>query len=200
VRDLETYRGFRQLEVLVRRRRQQLDEISSALAAVLRMRLATARQELTKAGTQISSFDLRGRVGVWRRRIEQQREALRAALERVVTRKRRGFATVHVRFSALDLGARVGKLRRAFEQSSDEMWRRLDRFLISRRRKLEAATLQLKERSPFQLLERGYAIAYDASGKVLRSPDQVAIGDDITVRLARGQLDAIVRRKKKEQT
>ena len=200
VRDLETYRGFRQLEVLVRRRRQQLDEISSALAAVLRMRLATARQELTKAGTQISSFDLRGRVEVWRRRIEQQREALRAALERMVTRKRRGFATVHVRFSALDLGARVGKLRRAFEQSSDEMWRRLDRFLVSRRRKLEAATLQLTERSPFQLLERGYAIAYDASGKVLRSPDQVAIGDDITVRLARGKLDAIVRRKKKEQT
>jgi exodeoxyribonuclease VII large subunit len=46
------------------------------------------------------------------------------------------------------------------------------------------------------LLERGYAIAYDASGKVLRSPDQVALGDDISVRLARGQLDATVRRKK----
>jgi exodeoxyribonuclease VII large subunit len=200
VRDLEAYRGFRQLEVLVRRRRQQVDELSSALAAVLRMRLATARQGVTTAGTQISSFDLRGRVGVLRRRIEQQRGALRAALERVVTQKRRGFSTVHVRFSALDLRARVGKLRRAFEQSSDEMWRRLDRFLVSRRRRMEAAALQLKERSPFQLLERGYAIAYDASGKVLRSPDQVAIGDDITVRLARGQLDASVRRKRKEET
>ena len=56
--------------------------------------------------------------------------------------------------------------------------------------------MQLEERSPFQLLERGYAIAYDASGKVLRSPDQVALGDEISVRLARGRLDATVRRKK----
>jgi exodeoxyribonuclease VII large subunit len=73
---------------------------------------------------------------------------------------------------------------------------RMDRALIGKRRSLEAAALQLNERSPFQLLERGYAIAYDASGKVLRSPDQVALGDDISVRLARGQLDATVRRKK----
>ena len=68
---------------------------------------------------------------------------------------------------------------------------------LSRRRRLETAALQLEERSPFQLLERGYAIAYDASGKVLRSPDQVAVGEDISVRLARGQLDATVRRKQK---
>jgi exodeoxyribonuclease VII large subunit len=79
------------------------------------------------------------------------------------------------------------------------MWRQFDRSLISRRRKLEALALQLEERSPLRLLERGYAIAYDVSGNVLRSPDQVAIGEDITVQLARGQIDASVRRKKKEE-
>jgi len=53
----------------------------------------------------------------------------------------------------------------------------------------------LQERSPFQLLKRGYAIAYDAEGHVLRSPDQVALGADISVRLARGELGATVRNK-----
>ncbi|HWW50480.1 MAG TPA: exodeoxyribonuclease VII large subunit [Verrucomicrobiae bacterium] len=199
VRDLETHRGFRQLEVLVRGRRQQLDELSASLAVVLRTRLAAARHGLTKASTQISSFDLRGRAGVLRRRIEQQREALRAALERAVTGKRRDFTSVHLRFSSLDPRPRLSSLRRRFEQSSAEMWRQFDRSLISRRRKLEALALQLEERSPLRLLERGYAIAYDVSGNVLRSPDQVAIGEDITVQLARGQLDASVRRKKKEE-
>ena len=33
VRDLETHRGFRQLEILVRRRHQQVDELSSSLAS-----------------------------------------------------------------------------------------------------------------------------------------------------------------------
>jgi exodeoxyribonuclease VII large subunit len=72
----------------------------------------------------------------------------------------------------------------------------VDRFLIAKRRAWQISTLRLEERSPLALLERGYAIAYDASGKVLRSPDQVALGDDIHVRLARGSLDATVHEKK----
>ncbi len=151
VRDLQTHRGFRQIEILMRRRRQQLDELSSSLGVVLRLRLAASRQRITKAGTQIVSFDLR---------------------------------------------ARVGKLRRALDERGRDLRARMDRMLVVKRRRFAAAALQLNERSPFQLLERGYAIAYDASGKVLRSPDQVALGDDISVRLARGQLDATVRRKR----
>ena len=200
VRDLQTHRGFRQLESLVRRQHQQLDELSSSMAIVLRLRLAIARQRFTKANAHISSFDLRGRAGVLRHRIEQDRAALRAALERVVTRKRRRFADTHVRMAALDLRARVGKLRRVFEQSASQLRVRLDHLLISRRRKLEAATLQLSERSPFQLLERGYAIVYDASGKVVRSPDQVAVGEEISMRLARGQIEASVLRKRKSNS
>jgi exodeoxyribonuclease VII large subunit len=131
-----------------------------------------------------------------RRRIEQQRETLCSALERVVTRKQRRFTVARVRFAALDLRARVGKLRRALDENGRDLRARIDRMLVVKRRRFAAAALQLNERSPFQLLERGYAIAYDASGKVLRSPHQVALGDDISVRLARGQIDATVRRKK----
>jgi exodeoxyribonuclease VII large subunit len=200
VRDLQTHRGFRQMEALVRRRRQQVDELSSSLAVVARLRLAKARQRLTKASAQISSFDLRGRAEALRRRIAQQRDALRAALERVVTRKRRRFSGVQVEFAALDLQVRISKLRRTLEQRTEALWARVDRVLIAKRRQFEAAALRLQERSPFQLLERGYAIAYDASGKVLRSPDQVAVGDEISVRLAHGQLDATLRRKKKTES
>ncbi len=151
VRDLQTHRGFRQLELLVRQRHQQLDELSSSLGMVLRLKLATARQRMTRAGARIASFDLRGRATVLRRRIDQRREALRTTI---------------------------------------------DRALIVKRHRYEKLKLQLDERSPLQLLERGYAIAYDGSGKVLRSADQVALGEDISVRLAKGLLDANVRRKR----
>ena len=154
VRDLESHRGFRQLELLVRRRRQQVDELSSSLAVGLRLRLASTMQRLTRASSKVASFDLRGRAEVARRRAEQQRGALRAAL---------------------------------------------DRALIVKRHQFEKARLQLEERGPFRILERGYAIVYDASGKVLRSADQVNVGDDVAVRLARGELDATIRRKKKTE-
>jgi exodeoxyribonuclease VII large subunit len=197
VRDLETHRGFRQLEMLLRQRRQQVDELSSAVAMALRPKLVSARQRWTKASAHVSSFDLLGRAGVLRGRLGQGYDALRAGLERVVTRKRRGFESVRFRLARVDLRARVNRLQRQGQKCADELASRVERLLMAKKRRLEAATLQLDERSPFALLERGYSIAYDALGKVLHSPDQVAPGDAISVRLARGQIGATVRHTKK---
>jgi exodeoxyribonuclease VII large subunit len=195
--DVRLDRGFRQFEVLLRRRHQQLDEQWAALGSALGRQLALARQRLTQASARVRSFDLSGRASVFGQRIEQGREALRANLERVVTRKQRQFAQAHVRFAQLDLRARVTRLSRQVDELSANLRARLDRALAAKRRRFEAAALQLEERSPFQLLERGYSIAYNSSGEVLRSTEQVALGDEITVRLARGRLDATVRQKRK---
>jgi exodeoxyribonuclease VII large subunit len=162
----------------------------------LRLKLAMARQRVATANAQVSSFDLRARATILRRRIEQQRERLRGSLDRIVTRKHREFTATRVRLASIDLRVRVARLRYSLEQQATELRARIDRALVTKRHRLEAAAMQLQERSPFRLLERGYAIAYDASGRVLRSADQVALGDDISVRLARGQLDAAVRRKR----
>src|SRR6202142_1536993 len=50
VRDLQTHRGFRQMDLRLRSHRQQIDELSSSLAMGLRLRLAIAHQRLAKAG------------------------------------------------------------------------------------------------------------------------------------------------------
>ncbi|HTU34096.1 MAG TPA: exodeoxyribonuclease VII large subunit [Candidatus Acidoferrum sp.] len=194
VRDLETHHSFRQIEMLLRRRVQRIDDLSAVMADVLRLKLASGRQRLTRADTRIASFDLRARAVALRQRIGQSREALRADLERLVTRKHRGFEVLRFRFARTDLRARVSRLQRRWEKNSADLSVRMDRFFVARKRRLESVAIQLQERSPYQLLARGYAIAYDASGKVLRSPEQVAPGDDISVRVAHGQLDATVRR------
>jgi exodeoxyribonuclease VII large subunit len=135
---------------------------------------------------------------VVRRRIDQHRLALVAALERVMTRKRRAYGTAQVRFAALDLRARVARWRHVVERRVAELDARAERLLAGKRQRFEAAKLQLEERSPFRILERGYAIAYDGSGRVLRSADQVALGEDISLRLARGELGATVKHKRDE--
>ena len=165
VRDLQTHRGFRQLEALVRQRHQQVDELASSLGNALRTRFVASRQRLTKAGARIAAFDLRRRAEILRRRIEQQREGLQAALERVVARKQRSFAAAHVRFARMDLRARVGRLRHALDERSGSLRIGIDRALIAKRRRYEAVEVQLRERNPENLLQRGYAIAYDAVGQ-----------------------------------
>ncbi|MGH9776342.1 MAG: exodeoxyribonuclease VII large subunit [Candidatus Acidiferrales bacterium] len=195
VQDLRGHRGFRQLELLIRSRRQDVDEISVRLAEGLRERLQLARHRLVTAEARVASFDLRGRAEAVRLRLARYDGTLRAALERALGRKRRTVSTAQVRFASVDLRARVEALWRRIDGDAADSAVRIRRLLVAKRRQLEAAALQLEERSPFQLLERGYAIAYDAHGKVLRSPDDVAVGDEFAVRLARGQLDATVRRK-----
>ena len=80
VRDLQTHRGFRQIDCSCGGAASSSTSFLRRSAIVLRLRLATSRQRLTKAGARIASFDLRGRAAVLRRRIDQQRRALRAAL------------------------------------------------------------------------------------------------------------------------
>ncbi|MGC1656860.1 MAG: exodeoxyribonuclease VII large subunit [Candidatus Acidiferrales bacterium] len=196
LRDLATHRAFRRPEDLLRRNHQRLDESSAALGTGLRARLDVARQRARLAETRLGSFDLRGRVGAARIRLERRTGELRASLERAVSRKRRRYAVAQVRIASLDLRARVGRLRRRLERDTDSFVAHARRYVVLARRKLEAASVRLEERSPFQLLERGYAIAYDANGRVLRSVDRVATGDEISVRLANGEIGATVHSKK----
>ena len=56
------------------------------------------------------------------------------------------------------------------------------------RERLALAAASLDALSPLGVLERGYAIAQDASGKPLRDAASVVPGDEVSVRLAKGRL------------
>ncbi len=119
-----------------------------------------------------------------------------ASLERITARRRRTLSKLQLRLAALDLRVWLSRHRRRLESATDALQSVAARRLVARRRQFEALEIRLQERSPLGLLGRGYAIAYDSTGKILRSPDQVAAGDEIAVRLARGQVDARVLQKK----
>ena len=72
---------------------------------------------------------------------------------------------------------------------------REERLLRLKRERWERLALQLQERSPLKVLERGYAIATDPAGNVLRDANQVQIGDAVTLELHRGRLITEVRRR-----
>src|SRR5579863_9233274 len=198
LRDLATNRAFRRPEEIVRRRRQHLDELNRSLAGGLRAKIDGVRQRMNASSLRMASFDLGGRVRMLRVRVERRSGELNAALERAVMRQRRRYALLQLRMASVNLRARVVALRRRLDQRSSELAAHARKYFSATRRKLETTTVRLEERSPFQLLERGYAIAYDAQGRVLRSAAQVAEGDDIAVRLARGQLAAKVTEKKQK--
>jgi exodeoxyribonuclease VII large subunit len=150
LKELTTHIGFRRLEDLLRRHRQQTDELTARLGGALQERLDGLRHRYTIAATRIASFDLRARIRTLSLRLVQRAAELGVRMERL-------------------LGNKI------------QLWERL--------------RVQLDERSPLRVLQRGYAICTDASGNVVSGADQVAIGGEINVQLARGRLGAGVRRR-----
>lgn len=67
-------------------------------------------------------------------------------------------------------------------------------LLLQHRVRAERMTTALQTLSPVAILERGYALVLDASGNLLKDAAKVKPGDEITARLARGKIEATVKK------
>ncbi len=130
-----------------------------------------------------------------RQQLDEMIARLEVALRSKLERMRRRFTIAQTRLAAFDLRARIAAVRVRFDQRSTDLLTRVERYLLSKRQGLERLMLQLDERSPLRVLERGYAICYDAAGNVIRAVQQVAVGEEVIVQLSDGRLETEVRRK-----
>jgi exodeoxyribonuclease VII large subunit len=64
--------------------------------------------------------------------------------------------------------------------------------LLKRRSRLELAARALEAVSPFAVLERGYSITRDASGRAVRSAEEIEVGAEVETVLASGKLRSTV--------
>src|SRR5215204_994306 len=108
------------------------------------------------------------------------------------------------RFQVVNLRARVQEqaLSQAFDEVKSQLNRARSRLdgassacdsamefkLQEGRERLALAAASLDALSPLGVLQRGYAIAQDASGKLVRDAASVTLGDAVNVRLAKGKL------------
>jgi exodeoxyribonuclease VII large subunit len=67
--------------------------------------------------------------------------------------------------------------------------------LLRQRSRIEQLEHQLRALSPVAILDRGYALIFDSSGKLVKNAAQVEVGDEISARLATGALTARVEKK-----
>jgi exodeoxyribonuclease VII large subunit len=82
--------------------------------------------------------------------------------------------------------------RRRLDDLAGRLDRALARGLDRRRHRLVGAAGRLNSLSPLAVLGRGYSLTLSASGQIVRSVEQVAVGDEVSVMLHEGRLDARV--------
>jgi len=91
-----------------------------------------------------------------------------------------------------EVKSRLTTARRRYESASSACHASIDEKLQDGRERLALAAASLDALSPLGVLQRGYAIAQDASGKLVRDAAVVRAGDEVSVRLAKGKLNTRV--------
>ena len=99
----------------------------------------------------------------------------------------------HVQKQALshafeEVRSRLNRARARFDAASSACNTAIEEKLQDGRERLALAAASLDALSPLGVLQRGYAIAQDASGKLIRDAASVAPGDAVNVRLSSGKL------------
>ena len=83
-----------------------------------------------------------------------------------------------------------------FDDSKESLLNSFQEVLREYKHKLEILTEKLIANSPLEILKKGYAVVTDKkSGKVLVSTEPVETGDEVHIRLYKGEMDAEVKGK-----
>jgi len=184
---------------MVVRTRQEFDghlgDLRDKIAQLLRYRVLRASHKLRDLDLHRAARRLEDALRRRRQHTDELAAQLAGALRGRVEGLQQRLELAMSRLAGVDFRARLRAAAVRLDQRTAELGVRMNRALVARGQLLEKFLLQLEERSPLRLLERGYAICYDAAGSVVQAADQVSLGERIRVQLARGRLAAEVKEK-----
>jgi exodeoxyribonuclease VII large subunit len=177
----------------------RLSRLRSALVAQARLIVETRRRRADVLARSRALVAAEIRVRDERQGVDELVVRARLALVRRAASHGERLAALAGRLSPVSLLARVAhRGDRLVEYRA-----RLARAAVSRlggaKGEMSRLAGLLDSLSPLAVLERGYAICFDASGsRTLRDSGSVREGDDVRVRLHRGRLDCRVLRSRQE--
>jgi exodeoxyribonuclease VII large subunit len=182
-------------ELVVRTERElseRVGNLRNRLARAVQYQLLTARQsliELTRHRAFDRTTDLihrqQQRLDEWSFRLAA---GARGFLQRY--RQRLDAATASIRYH--DVRRTLADSHRVLEGQRTALVTAMRNLLVSRRHPLQQLTGRLNALSPVAILERGYALVFDAAGNLVKDAAQLHSGDEITARLSKGRLHAKV--------
>ncbi len=182
-------------ELVIRSRQEieaQAEDLYRRLERALRYRLLMARQELTERA-QHGAF-ARMMDGIHRRqqKLDEQRFRLEKAERQLLERCHRRCESVAAAVRHYDARRRLAAVRQQLAAQVANLAAATHTRLLESRGALERQTASLEALSPVAILNRGYALVFDAKGQLVKDAARLEAGDEVSARLARGRVRARV--------
>ncbi len=152
---------------LIRHQRARVDALGAALPSPA-LGVAQARQATDQLAVALERA-LAARARLAERALDRARARLASASRR-----------------------RSEALRRRVDQQEVELRRALEHGVATRARRLATLSSGLDALSPLAVLDRGYSLARDPRGRLVRDAREIATGDELALRFRRGSARARV--------
>jgi exodeoxyribonuclease VII large subunit len=185
-------------ELVVQTRREfdkHIADLRQTLVEQIRYRILVLSRRVHELGARRGFRRPLDLLRQQRQRADEMTSRLALGLRARLEQSRKRYTAAHLRIFRFDFRARISALRIRLERRITELGKRMERLSRVKRERLERLLVQLEERSPLKVLERGYSIVTDASGAVLRDSNAVSLGDTISIQLYKGKLTTEVKKK-----
>jgi len=188
-------------EIVIRSQQEveeQVERLDGRLQKAMRYRLLIGRQQLTELAQHGAFGRMMDLIRRRQQKVDDLTYRLTHAQRGLLESQRRRFDHLAAAVRHYDLRMVLSGIRKELDAKVASMGAAGRSLLQQKRARLVRLTSQMAALSPVAILERGYALVFDATGKLVKDAAQVKAGEEISARLARGEIRATVKKKSGE--
>lgn len=174
---------------------EQAESLQLRLARAVRYRLLMAKQALTEAAQHGAFARMMGGIRQRQQKLDDLIFRVEKSERRLIEQHRRRWERASASVRHYDARRMLAGIRKDLGTQTSAVSAAVRAILLRQRSRLDQIEHQLKALSPVAILERGYALVFDSSGRLVKSSAQIDSGDEISTRLAHGAFTARVEKK-----
>ena len=185
-------------ELVIRSRQEIEDQVASLherLSRAMRYRLLMGRQALVELAQHGAFARMMEVIHQRQQKLDDLTHRAELAQRQLLERMRREWETISASIRYYDLRLILSGRRQELEGETNALVAVTRNVLLQHRVRSERLETALASLSPLAILDRGYALVFDSHGNLLKDAARVNIGEEISARLAHGELRATITKK-----
>ena len=167
---------------------------SQQLTRLMQERLRYLREKLGWLEQRLKLLHPQTRIQQQYQRLDELRQRLSYAMQHLLTYEQQQTNHLIARLVVLSPQYTLRQHHQTLQQLGQRLGQASQRYLRQRHNQLESLARTLHAVSPLNTLARGYSITTTLDGDTVSDCAQVQVGDNIRIRLQRGQLTATVKK------
>ncbi|HEU4417199.1 MAG TPA: exodeoxyribonuclease VII large subunit [Candidatus Angelobacter sp.] len=176
---------------------EHLSHLHQRLDRATRYRLLIARNHLQELAQHGAFARLRDLLGQRAQRLDDLAHRLAGNYRALLNASHRRLDVASARVRHFDFRRSLAVTRAQLDSGTEAVTHAFRTRVAQERSHVERLTAQLHALSPVKILERGYALVFDASGALVKDVAQLSPGVEISARVARGSFSAEVKKTSK---